>query len=180
MWYFAYGSNLNARAVADWCRHHGKRLPNLRRGKPAILPNYRLCFPVYSTAWGGGIADIAYDPGKSVSGALFDLTDIEMRTLDEKVARRVDSNGRDIGAYCRLDINVLPLHRGEAVKAVTYQATLADRDHVPPTAFYMNLLVQGAYEHGLSMMWISYLKSFTTQRARKPSPPGYGDSAPRL
>lgn len=181
MWYFAYGSNLNARAVADWCRNAGKRLPNLRRGRPAILPNYRLCFPVYSAAWGGGIADIAYDPGKSVSGALFDLTDAEMRILDEKVGRRVDANGKDVGVYRRIDVRVRPLSKGEPVPAVTYQATLIDRDHIPPTAFYMNLLIQGAFEHGLSMMWIAYLQSFTTQNARRPSPPpGYGDSASRL
>jgi hypothetical protein len=30
------------------------------------------------------------------------------------------------------------------------------------------------------MMWISYLKSFSTQVGRKPRPPGYGDAAPRL
>ncbi len=34
MWYFAYGSNLNSRAVAEWCRHYGYRPPALRLGKP--------------------------------------------------------------------------------------------------------------------------------------------------
>ena len=58
MWYFAYGSNLNARAVSDWCRHFGHRAPNLKPGRPAVLDNYRLGFPIYSEYWGGGIADI--------------------------------------------------------------------------------------------------------------------------
>ena len=32
MWYFAYGSNLNSRAVAEWCRHYGFRPPSLKPG----------------------------------------------------------------------------------------------------------------------------------------------------
>ena len=34
MWYFAYGSNLNALAVAEWCRLHGHRPITLQGGKP--------------------------------------------------------------------------------------------------------------------------------------------------
>ena len=34
MWYFAYGSNLNQRAVTEWCRHYAHRSPNLKGGKP--------------------------------------------------------------------------------------------------------------------------------------------------
>ena len=72
MWYFAYGSNLNIRAVTEWCRHYGHRAPTLKPGKPAVLDNYRLCFPIFSEYFGGGIADIVYDPGKYVAGVLFD------------------------------------------------------------------------------------------------------------
>lgn len=180
MWYFAYGSNLNARAVAEWCRHHGKRLPSLRNGKPAVLQNYRLCFPLFSEAWGGGIADIIYDPGKSVSGALFELTELEQRVLDEKVGRRLDANVKEIGTYRRLDIVVSPIGKGEAIKAMTYQGLLVEKYHIPPSQFYMDLLIQGAYANGLSMMWIAYLQSFSTQTNKRGRPPGYGDAAARL
>jgi hypothetical protein len=44
----------------------------------------------------------------------------------------------------------------------------------------MDLVIQGAYSFGLSMMWIAYLQSFSTQAGRKPRPPGAGDAAPRL
>ncbi|MCS7032904.1 MAG: gamma-glutamylcyclotransferase [Phycisphaerae bacterium] len=180
MWYFAYGSNLNVRAVAQWCRHHGRRLPSLRDGKPGVLPNYRLCFPIYSELWGGGIADIVYDPGKSVYGALFDVTDAELKILDEKVGRKLDANGREVGVYRRLDVVVHPLGRGEPVQATTYQGVLVEKNHIPPSQFYMDLIIQGAYACGLSMMWIAYLQSFSTQPTRRDHPPGYGDSAARL
>jgi hypothetical protein len=180
MWYFAYGSNLNSRAVADWARHYGHRPPLMKAGKPAVLDNYRMGFPIYSDYWGGGIADIVYDPGKYVMGVLFELTEPDMSVLDLKVVRKLDSQNKEIGIYGRIDVKVAPLGKGEAVKAVTYQGISVERHHIPPTQHYMDLVIQGAYSHGLSMMWISYLQSFSTQVGRKPRVPGHGDAAPRL
>ena len=40
MYYFAYGSNLNARAVRDWAKHHGHRAPPMKHGKSAVLDNF--------------------------------------------------------------------------------------------------------------------------------------------
>lgn len=179
MWYFAYGSNLNSRAVADWCRHFKHRAPTVK-GRPAVLDNYRLCFPIYSEYWGGGIADIVYDPGKYVAGALFDLTEPDLVMLDEKVGRKLDAGGREIGVYRRSEVRVSPLGKGEAVQAITYQGTNPDRQHIAPTQHYMDLVIQGAYSYGLSMMWIAYLQSFSTQVGRKPRPPGGGDAQSRM
>jgi hypothetical protein len=180
MWYFAYGSNLNSRAVGEWCRHFGHKPPVLKSGRPAILDNYRLGFPIFSEYWGGGIADIVYDPGKYVAGVLFDLSETDLETLDHKVGRRVDNGARETGVYKRIEVKVSPLGKGGPVEAVTYQGVSVERYHIPPTTHYMELLVQGAYSHGLSIMWMSYLQSFSTQAGRKPRPPGTGDAAPRL
>ncbi len=181
MWYFAYGSNLNQRAVAEWCRHYGHRAPNLKNIKPATLENYRLCFPLYSEYYSGGIADIEYDPGKSVSGGLVNLTDAEQRVLDAKVGRKLDSSGREIGSYKLIEVRVSPLGaKAEAVTALTYQGTNFEKYHIPPTQHYMDMVIQGAFNVGLSMMWIAYLKSFSTQLGRIPRPPGHGDASPRL
>jgi hypothetical protein len=180
MWYFAYGSNLNSRAVTEWCRHFGYKPPALKPAKPGVLDNYRLCFPIFSEYWAGGIADIVYDPGKYVAGALFDLTAAEMDVLDAKVVRKLDPGGREAGVYKRIEVKVAPLGKGDTVMAVTYQGINVERYHIPPTQHYMDLVVQGAYGVGLSMMWISYLQSFSTQVGRKPRPPGVGDAASRL
>ena len=107
MWYFAYGSNLNIRAVTEWCRHYGHRAPTLKPGKPAVLDNYRLCFPIFSEYFGGGIADIVYDPGKYVAGALFDLSDADLKVLDAKVGRKLDpATEKEIGTYARTTVKV--------------------------------------------------------------------------
>ena len=180
MWYFAYGSNLNVKAVTEWCRHYGHRPPTLKPGRAGVLDNYRLGFPIYSDYWGGGIGDIVYDPGKYVMGVLFDLSETDQHVLDQKVGRKLDPAGREIGVYKRIDVKVAPLGKGEPVKAITYQGLSADRYHIPPTQHYMDVLIQGAYANGLSMMWVAYLQSFSTQAGRKPRVPGTGDAANRL
>ena len=183
MWYFAYGSNLNSRAVAEWSRHFGHKAPSMKPGRPSVLDNYRLSFPIFSEYYGGGIADIVYDPGKYVMGVLFDLQDSEIAVLDQKVNRKTDAAGKEVGTYKLIDVKVAPLGKGEPVKAVTYQGLSADRYHIPPTKHYMDVVIQGAFSYGLSMMWVSYLQSFSTQVGRKPRPPhppGSGDVAPRL
>jgi hypothetical protein len=152
----------------------------MRPGKAGILDNYRLCFPIYSEYWGGGTADIVYDPGKYVSGVLFDLSESDMKVLDAKVGRKLDSSGKEIGAYKRIEVKVSPLGRGEPVKAITYQGTNVDRFHIPPTQHYMDLLIQGAYSYGLTMMWMAYLQSFGTHPGRKPRGPGMGDAASKM
>lgn len=179
MLYFGYGSNLNVRAVAEWCRHYGYRVPALKNGRPAVLENHRLCFPIFSEYWGGGIADIVYDPGKSVAGALFDLSESDLLTLDAKVGRRIEGD-REVGVYARSLVSVHPLGKGQPVQAITYQGVSVEKYHIPPTKHYMDLLIQGAYQHGLSMMWIAYLQSFSIQRGRLPRRPGKGDAEDRL
>lgn len=171
MLYFAYGSNLNPRAVADWSRHYGLRPPALRGGRAAVLDNYRLCFSVYSEYWGGGIADIVYDPGKYVAGVVFEVTEAELAALDQKVGRIVDATGRETGAYAHLQVKVSPLARGEPLQVVTYQGLNRDRSHIAPTRRYMDVVIQGACSYGLSMMWVAYLQSFTTQEGREPRRP---------
>jgi hypothetical protein len=183
MWYFAYGSNLNAGAVAEWCRHFKRKAPALRGGQAAILTNYRLCFPIYSDYWGGGLADISYDPGKHVAGVVFELSEPEMRVLDEKVGRKVDSAGREIGVYRRVEVKVSrigPGGRPDILPAITYQAVINDGAHVPPTTHYVDMLIQGCFRHGISTMWIEYLKSFGTHAGRLPKAPGMGDAESRL
>jgi len=143
-----------------------------------VLDNYRCCFPIFSEYWGGGIGDIVYDPGKYVSGALFDLSDTDLKVLDEKVGRKLDTSGKEVGVYQRIEVKVAPLGKGDPVKAITYQGLNVEKYHIPPTQHYMDQVIQGAYSFGLSMMWISYLQSFSTQTGRKPKPPGTAD-APR-
>src|SRR5947207_15540481 len=99
----------------------------MKPGKPAVLDNYRLSFPIFSEYWGGGIADIVYDPGKYVAGALFDMSEAEIAVLDQKVGRKLDPAGKEMGIYKRIEVKVAPLTKGEPGQAITYQGTRSER-----------------------------------------------------
>src|SRR5690349_24929103 len=104
-----------------------------------------------------------------------------MAVLDEKVNRKLDDAGREVGLYKTIKVKVAPLGKGEPVEAITYTGVTVEKYHIPPTQHYMDLVIQGAYSFGLSMMWIAYLQSFSTQTGRKPRPPSSdGGAAPRL
>src|SRR2546423_9370836 len=120
MGYSASGSNLNPRAGRDWCRHYAHRSPTLKGGRPSVLDNCRLSFPIFSEYYGGGIGDIVYDPGKYVMGALFDLPEVDLAVLDAKVNRKIYAADKEIGGYKRIEGKVAPLGKGEPVQAVTY------------------------------------------------------------
>src|SRR5205085_5630979 len=104
----------------------------------------------------------------------------ELGILDLKVNRKLDAAGKEIGTYKRIEVKVALLVKGEPVQAITYQGISADRYHIPPTQHYMDLVIQGAYSFGLSMMWISYLQSFATQTGRQPRGPGWADPATQM
>ncbi len=143
----------------------------MKHGRAAVLDNYRLCFPIYSEYWGGGIGDIVYDPGKYVAGGVLELSEQDMKIMDAKVGRKLDEQGNEIGIYKQIEVRVAPLGKAKPVDAITYTGVNVEKYHIPPTKFYMDLVIQGCYAQGLSMMWISYLQSFSTQPGREPRPP---------
>jgi hypothetical protein len=55
------------------------------------------------------------------------------------------------------------------VEAEVFVGVSPARFDVPPTEFYMNAVKEGAYENGLTMMWLDHLASFETQPGKPPS-----------
>ena len=62
-----------------------------------MLQHYRLAFPRYEEYWGGGVADIIEEPGKSVFGALIHISVPTFKLLEQMHDRRTDEHGREIG-----------------------------------------------------------------------------------
>jgi hypothetical protein len=151
--YFAYGSDLNFDSIADWCMHADRPLPRRENLRPAVLAHHRLCFPAYDPFWQSGIADIAQQPGKMVSGALMELSRHGLETL-ERMAGRSRSQ--------RTMVWVTPYVGGPPVEAITFCIGLPDINFIPPSERYLHRLTQAAAEVGLSMMWVMHLQSFRT------------------
>lgn len=149
--YFAYGSDLHRDSIADWCRHADRPLPRREELRPAVLTHHRICFPVHEPFWRGGIADVVPTPGKSVSGALMEMSSHGLETL-ERMAGRSRAQ--------RAVVRVTPYVGGPPVEAITFRIGQPDLRHMPPSAIYLNRLTEAAAEIGLSMMWVMHLKSF--------------------
>lgn len=149
--YFAYGSDLHRDSIADWCRHADRPLPRRDNLRPAVLSHHRICFPTYEKFWQGGIADIVPAPGKTVSGALMEMSSHGLETL-ERMAGRSKSQ--------RLIVRVTPYAGGPPVEAITFRIGHPDLRHIPPSTRYLDRLKEAAAEIGVSMMWIMHLSSF--------------------
>jgi len=158
MKYFAYGLDLDMRSLVEWTKLHSTRVPARTLVGPATLANYRLCFPAYSEFWQGGVADLAPEPGKSVAGALFDLSSRDLNLLD-----RFFNPAGTPALFRRVNVTA-ELSRGRLpIEAVTFQATVHDVRQIAPSRDYIERVIAGAYAFGLSTLWIMQLQSFCQQ-----------------
>lgn len=160
MWYFAYGIDLNWDAVGEWCQDNGRVTPWRETPKPAVLENYRLCFPAYDPYWRGGVADVIPEPGKTVKGVLFRVRPAVMNVLDEMFGRSQDTWGRENGVRRRYRVTVRSYASPQPVGATIFRFQRTSWQHVPPTERYMHRIAGAAASLHLSTMWVMYLRSF--------------------
>jgi gamma-glutamylcyclotransferase len=141
--YFAYGSNM----VTTRLR---KRVPSARVLGPARLADF---------AWrcdkrgrdGTAKANLAPEPGAETWGVLFEVDPAELPALD-----------RAEGGYERVPVEVTCA--GRSFAAETYVSDRVAADWLP-TAWYRDVMLRGAREHGLPPHWIARLE------AVEPGPP---------
>lgn len=117
----------------------------------AILPGYRLGFPRPSSHWqGGGVAGIVADDHGHIEGAVYQLSNTDVATLDiyEGVAE---------GEYTQVFVQV-KLDDGRWLKVMTYQASTVPGGPFAPSTSYLTTIIEGARNHQLSGAWIEHLQ----------------------
>jgi gamma-glutamylcyclotransferase (GGCT)/AIG2-like uncharacterized protein YtfP len=117
-------------------------------GKRALLRGFRLAFTAYADDWAGGIADIVKDATGEVEGVVFEISPTDILRLDVY-------EGLTETLYRRRKVRV-ELESGADMEAVTYEVT-RKRPHVPPSNPYLDAMVSGATEQGLSEGYINWL-----------------------
>jgi hypothetical protein len=155
--YFAYGSVLSMRHLAEWSAEHGVDARLFAQGTPAVLRGHALIFDVESRFWGGKVADLATDEGGTVHGVLFELPP-EAR---EAVLRKE-------GVPTGLSMEV-PVRIEAAGKQVDAHAFIArpERRTEPGAGSgrLLGYLVEGARERGLPQAWIERLEGEAARAA---------------
>ncbi len=132
MYYFAYDTNLNKKRMQE-------RYPDSKPRFTATLPNYKLVFVGWSRQWHGGTASIRPLRGEKVLGVLYDVS--------EKDLRRLDNDAGVPGRASRLNINVFN-EDGEAIAAITHIQT-GKLEETKPSPEYLAIIQQGYRDFGL-------------------------------
>ena len=146
MLYFAYGFNMQAGHMEAHC-------PGCRLVGKAVLREHRLVFSRWWSAWGGGgVADIQPAAGRVVEGVLWEITATHREVLD-----RFEEYPT---SYARRDVTVETFdHRRLAAFAYVARAEGSYR----PARSYLQHIVAGAKEQGLSPAYQAFLEAIPTE-----------------
>ena len=132
MYYFAYGSYLNKKLMLERC-------PDSEPKFTANLPNYNLVFVGWSRQWRGGLVSIRPFRGERILGAIYEVSDRDLR--------RLDSYQGYPNNYTRLNITVFD-EGGEPIKAITYIKS-GQSEEAQPSKEYLALIQQGYRDWGI-------------------------------
>lgn len=132
MYYFAYGTNLNKKQMAERC-------PESRPRFMATLHNYKLIFTGWSRQWRGGVASIKPLRGEKVLGAIYEVSDRDLRRLDRYEGYP--------DTYDRVKVT-LNRETGEPIEALTYIKS-RQSEETKPSPEYLSLIQQGYRDWGL-------------------------------
>ncbi len=132
MYYFAYASNLNKKQMLERC-------PESRPRFDAVLPNYKLVFVGWARQWRGGTATIKRYTGDKVPGAVYEVT--------ERDLRRLDGYEGYPGSAAKLNVTVFN-EDDRAIRAVTYMKS-GQLEETPPSKEYIATIQQGYRDWGI-------------------------------
>ncbi len=143
LWYFAYGSNLDASIFL------GRRQMKPLESRVAVLRHFALRFDLPVGPGERGVANVAPCPGDQVWGVLYLLSHREAQRLDQ-------TEGVQYGAYHRLAVEVRDAS-GTLYPAFTYHSARGQAGR-KPSRRYLGLLISGALLHGLPADYVERLQ----------------------
>jgi len=163
--YFAYGSVLSRRHVAEWAGEHGVDPRLFAEGTPAILRGHDLAFDVESKFWGGRVANLREREGGAVHGVLFEIPE----EAKEAVSRK-----EGVATGLSQEIGVAVEVAGKPPIAAHAFVARPERRGAPgaPSARLMGYLIEGARERGLPQIWIEELSRHAASAAPAQAPAG--------
>ncbi|MFT3785449.1 MAG: gamma-glutamylcyclotransferase family protein [Tepidisphaeraceae bacterium] len=162
MYYFAYGTELSFELLQQWARLAGVTVPRRGRLEPAVLRAHRLSFNHFDPQLDTGIANILPEAGKSVHGALLDLSKRDLDLFDAIYDAPRLGQRRPIVRADRRIVSVLPYRSATPVQAVTYQFDVDPAGFAPPSRAYVEKLIEGASLAGVSMIWLMQLNALSS------------------
>ncbi len=125
VYYFAYASNLNRKQIAE-------RAPDSKPRFIATLPNFKLTFTARSGQQ-GGVASITPHRGEKVIGAVYEISDRDLKRLDGYEGYPTIYDRRKVTAWTETN---------EPIEAITY-IKIDQSKEIKPSAEYLAVVQQG-------------------------------------
>jgi hypothetical protein len=148
--YFAYGSDMNPRQMAERCAK-----PELMA--IARLPDHALGFFSHTKIWDGAQATVVPAEGKDVWGIVYRLTVADMERLDFHQDARIDGTG----PYFNYPTEVLNGPR-KLYSVLIFKKDILG-EHLIPSRPYLERIIAGAEARGLPKDYIETLKAFPSR-----------------
>jgi gamma-glutamylcyclotransferase (GGCT)/AIG2-like uncharacterized protein YtfP len=133
MFYFAYGSNLSHKQMIQRC-------PSSKPRFKATLPNYKLIFAGWSREWHGGVASIKRFAGSKVAGAVYEISERDLRSLDKYEGYPT--------VYDRLNVLVMT-EDSDPIKVITY-IKREQSEESQPSPDYLAVIKLGYKDWGIA------------------------------
>jgi len=125
MYYFAYASNLNRKQMSE-------RAPESKPKFIATLPNFKLTFTARQGKQ-GGVASITPHRGEKVLGAVYEISEKDLKRLDGYEGYPTIYDRRKVTVWTETN---------ESTEAITY--IKIDQSHaLPPSPEYLTVIQQG-------------------------------------
>ena len=151
-YYFAYGSNMNLAQMKQRCS--GAKVLGIAR-----LPGYKVEFYGYSANWDGALETVISDLQSEVWGVLYKMQAFDWDDLDGYQDARSDG----LGQYFHYPVEVVDREKG-TIEAIIYKKNILN-EAKPPSAEYLDFIVQGAKGQGLPEEYLTLLQTKETKPA---------------
>jgi gamma-glutamylcyclotransferase len=125
LYYFAYASNLSRKQMAE-------RAPDSKPRFIATLPNFKLTFTARASRQ-GGVASITPYRGEKVLGAVYEISEKDLRRLDRYEGYPTIYDQRKVNVWTETN---------EPVEAITYIKIDQSRE-LKPSPEYLTVIQQG-------------------------------------
>jgi len=125
VYYFAYASNLNRKQMTE-------RAPDSKPRFIATLPNFKLTFTA-RPGQQGGVASITPHRGEKVIGAVYEISDRDLKRLDGYEGYPTVYDRRKVTVWTETN---------EPIEAITYIKMNQSRE-APPSSEYLAIIRQG-------------------------------------
>lgn len=157
--YFAYGSDMNTEQLK-------LRVFRYEVLGVAVLEGFKLDFHGHTFVWDSALETVSGEEGEQVWGVVYKLSSSDGQQLDSYMDVRLDGTG----PYFHYPAAVTDTF-GNRHYVYLYRKNMLGAV-LPPSKEYMNLIVEGAKQHGLPEGYVNKLKTIKTKNAEYAVPMG--------